>query len=74
MREGYQNASQMPSFQGKLNEQELTALTEFMKAMNDDAVISAVSDGDLSQADKQNLDIADAEEAEQAMPAATENN
>ncbi len=66
MREGYQNASQMPSFQGKFNETELTALTSFLQAMSDEAFLQAVADGDLSQADKQSLGIAD-ETTDQAM-------
>lgn len=78
MREGYQNASQMPSFQGKLNEDQLSAVTAFLEAMKDDAFVQAVADGDLSEADKQSLDIADASDAEaateatEAAPAATE--
>jgi cytochrome c oxidase subunit 2 len=61
IREGYQNASQMPSFQGKLNEEELISLTAFLQAMSDEAFVAAVADGELSDADKQNLGIADAE-------------
>lgn len=59
MREGYQNASQMPSFQGKFTEEELVALSSFIEAMADDAFVAAVADGDLSEADKQSLGIAD---------------
>ncbi len=69
MREGYQNASQMPSFQGKLKEEELTALTAFMEAMKDAAFVQAVADGDLSEADKQSLEIADAPAAAGMPPA-----
>lgn len=71
MREGYQNASQMPSFQGKLKEAELTALTAFLEAMDDDAFVQAVADGDLSDADKESLGIGDvvAEGDEETMPA-----
>jgi cytochrome c oxidase subunit 2 len=68
IREGYQNASQMPSFQGKLKEDELTALTAFMESMADEAFLQAVADGDLSMADKQNLGLAD-EGAPAGMPA-----
>lgn len=35
VREGYQNASQMPSFQGKLKDNEITALTMFIEALKD---------------------------------------
>lgn len=35
IRESYQNASQMPSFQGKLKDNEITALTLFMAALQD---------------------------------------
>ena len=66
MREGYQNASQMPSFQGKLDEEELTALTSFLEAMKDPAFLQAVADGELSESDKQNLGIADQPAAEKA--------
>jgi cytochrome c oxidase subunit 2 len=59
MREGYQNASQMPSYQGKFNEVELTALTSFLEAMAKDDFVQAVADGDLSESDKQGLGIAD---------------
>ncbi len=55
-REGYGSASQMPSFQGKLNEQELTSLTYFLKAMkDDDGFISAVADGDFTKAEAASL-------------------
>ena len=63
-REGYQNASQMPSFQGKLNEDQLSALTAFLVAMKDDAFIQAVADGDLSEADKESLGLTDTAAAE----------
>jgi cytochrome c oxidase subunit 2 len=66
VREGYQNASQMPSFQGKLNEDQLSALTAFLVAMKDDAFIQAVADGDLSQADKESLGLTDAAGADAA--------
>lgn len=59
IRQGYENASQMPSFQGKLDEQELTALTAFLEAMATPEFISAVADGDLSDADKESLGISD---------------
>ncbi|MEO8269964.1 MAG: cytochrome c, partial [Aureliella sp.] len=67
-REGYQNASQMPSFQGKLNEEQLSALTSFLEALKDDAFVQAVADGDLSDTDKESLGITDA-----ATDAAAEN-
>jgi cytochrome c oxidase subunit II len=35
IREGYQGASQMPSFQGKLKEKELVALSAFIEALKD---------------------------------------
>lgn len=59
LREGYQNASQMPSFQGKLNEEQLSAVTAFLEAMKDDAFLSAVADGDLSPSDRQSLGLED---------------
>ncbi len=67
MREGYQTASQMPSFQGKLKEDEITSLTAFLEAMKDDAFLQAVADGDLSEADKQGLGIADDQAAADGM-------
>ncbi|RMF43433.1 MAG: cytochrome c oxidase subunit II [Planctomycetota bacterium] len=49
-REGYQNASQMPSFQGKLKNEELDAIIAFLKALKDNpALIDAVKDGDLTE-------------------------
>ena len=64
-REGYGNASQMPSFQGKLNEQELTALTFFLRAMKeDDGFIAAVADGEFSKDEAASLGYADSEETE----------
>ncbi|GIW99656.1 MAG: cytochrome c oxidase subunit 2 [Pirellulaceae bacterium] len=48
-REGFQNASQMPSFQGKLNNQELDAITAFLKALTENPALGdAVKDGDFS--------------------------
>lgn len=70
MREGYQNASQMPSFQGKLNEEQLSALSSFLEAMNDDTFLQAVADGELSPDDKVSLGIADAQD-ESETPDAT---
>lgn len=69
MREGYQTASQMPSFQGKVNEMELTALTSFLEAMSDEAFLQAVTDGELSEADKQSLNITDENTSEAQVPA-----
>lgn len=65
-REGYQNASQMPSFQGKLNEEQLSALTAFLEALKDDAFVQAVADGDLSKADQESLGLTDAAGADAA--------
>ncbi len=59
MREGFQNASQMPSFQGKLKEDELIALSAFLEAMAEDDFIAAVADGELSDDDKASLGIED---------------
>ena len=71
-REGYQNASQMPSFQGKVNEEQLSALTAFLQALDDDAFLEAVSDGDLSEAERENLGLTDAASAaESAAEAST---
>lgn len=58
-REGYQSASQMPSFQGKLDETEITALTAFLEAMVKPEFIAAVEDGDLTDDEKATLGIAD---------------
>lgn len=60
MREGYQTASQMPSFQGKVNEEQLSALTAFLQALDDDAFVSAIADGELSDADRESLGLTDA--------------
>ncbi len=70
-REGFQKVSQMPSFQGKLKEDEITAITAFLQSMKDDAFLQAVADGELSEADKQGLGIADDAKAE--TPAAVTN-
>lgn len=64
MREGFQSASQMPSFQGKLKEDEITALTAFLKAMTDDTFIETVADGDLTKDEAASLGYADEEQAE----------
>ena len=45
-RAGYEKASQMPSFQGQLTEEELTALTAFLQAMKNPDFVAAVSDQD----------------------------
>lgn len=46
-RAGYENVSQMPSYQGQLNLDELMALTAFLKAMTEDETfISLASDAD----------------------------
>ena len=64
-REGFQNASQMPSYQGQLTEEELTALTAFLQAMDDEAFIAAVSDADgLTEEEAAGLGYGDAETAE----------
>lgn len=69
MREGYQNASQMPSFQGKLKEDELIALSAFLEWMAKDEFIAAVEDGELSDDDKVSLGIQDPTEADGETPA-----
>lgn len=72
IREGYQNASQMPSFQGKVNEEQLSALTAFLQALTDDAFIDAVSDGELSDAERESLGLTDASSTEEAEAGADE--
>lgn len=62
MREGYQSASQMPSFQGKLKEDEITALIAFMQALKEEAFLEAVKDGELSKDEAAGLGYADEEE------------
>lgn len=70
MREGYQNASQMPSFQGQLTEVELNALTEFIRRMKDDDFIGVVSDEDgLSKEEAIALGYGDEDEASEATEA-----
>jgi cytochrome c oxidase subunit 2 len=70
-RAGYESASQMPSFQGKLKEDELIALEAFIQAMSTQEFIDAVADGELSDDDKINLGIAEPEEgAAKEEPAA----
>lgn len=73
MREGYQNASQMPSFLGKLKDPEIIALTAFLEAMATDDFVKAVVDGNLTDDEKQTLGIADEEtEPEDATQTAAE--
>lgn len=67
MREGYQNASQMPSFQGKLNETELSALTAFLEAMTDDAFLGAVADGELSKDEAASMGYGDPDGSDGTM-------
>lgn len=63
-RKGYEKVSQMPSFAGQLKEDELTALSEFLKAMADEEFIKVVADEDgLSKEDAINLGYADEEVA-----------
>lgn len=52
-RAGYESASQMPSYQGQLNLEELMALTAFLKAMSDqpDFVALAADDDGFTEAD-----------------------
>lgn len=45
-RSGYEGASQMPSFQGQLTEEELMSLTAFLQAMKDDSFVDIVADED----------------------------
>lgn len=67
-REGYQNASQMPSFQGQLTETELTALTEFIRRMADQDFIDVVADDDgLTKEEAIALGYGDAEDDTSGM-------
>ncbi|QDV22301.1 cytochrome c oxidase subunit II [Aureliella helgolandensis] len=59
MRKGYETASQMPSFQGKLKEDEITALTAFIQELKNEAFVEALADGTLTDDEKQTLGIAD---------------
>lgn len=60
-REGYQNASQMPSFQGKLNENELNSINFFLKALKENPDFrTAVADGELSKDEANSLGYGDA--------------
>ncbi len=62
-REGYQNASQMPSYQGQLTEEELMALTAFLQEMKEDDFISVVADEDgLTKEEAASLGFGDAED------------
>ncbi|GAB5402617.1 MAG: cytochrome c oxidase subunit II [Aureliella sp.] len=61
-REGYQTASQMPSFQGKLDETQIAALTSFLEYTTNADFLAAIADGDLTDDEKATLGIADAEE------------
>ncbi len=67
-RAGYQNASQMPSFQGQLTEEEISALTAFLQAMSDDSFIATVADEDgLSKDDAIALGYAETDDAANEM-------
>ncbi len=70
IRAGFEKASLMPSQQGKLDNEQINALTFFLEAMADPEFISAVADGDLSDDDMQRLGIADPEEGEEEEGAA----
>lgn len=59
MRETYETASQMPSFQGKLKEDEITAITAFLEWMAKPDFVAATADGVLSPDEKKSLGIAD---------------
>lgn len=72
MREGYQNASQMPSFQGKLDETELIALSAFIESLTKPEFLAAVADGELTDDEKDSLGISDPEEEETDDTAADE--
>lgn len=61
-REGYQTASQMPSFQGKLDEDQITAITAFLEYTTNADFLAAIEDGELTDDEKATLGIADTEE------------
>lgn len=67
-RNGYQTASQMPSFAGKIkSEDELIALTEFIKALKENpAFVEAVADGDFTKDEATSLGYGEPEEGEAA--------
>ena len=71
-REGYQSASQMPSFQGKLNEDEIAALTAMLKALTEDAFLNAVQDGDLTKDEAAGLGYGDEESSESEAESSAE--
>ncbi len=52
IREGYQTASLMPSFQGKLDDQEITALTMYIEALKD----GQLTDEELGKNDEKTTD------------------
>lgn len=59
-REGFENASQMPSYQGQLTEEEISAITAFLQAMKDSDFVARVADADgLSDADSAALGFTD---------------
>lgn len=69
-REGYQNASQMPSYQGQLTEDELMAITAFLQAMKQDDFISVVADEDgLTKEDAISLGFGDEEDSAETAEA-----
>ncbi|MCA9130559.1 MAG: cytochrome c oxidase subunit II [Planctomycetales bacterium] len=73
MREGYQTASQMPSFLGKLSNEEIVAITSFLQSLQKDEFIAAFEDGDLSDGEKSSLGIEDQpEDAAEAEPASSD--
>ncbi|HBE71403.1 MAG TPA: hypothetical protein DDW52_24930, partial [Planctomycetaceae bacterium] len=64
-RSGYENASKMPSYQGKFDEDELLALTTFLEWMSKPEFVAAVQDGTLDATEKESLGIQDEVEAEE---------